>query len=84
MAIIPTYIYINSELQCASNDNFSLNLFHYNLYQTLDEDTYTEWLKDHRLAEDAVTERGSLLYESACRMETDLTLLGKYLLGILP
>ncbi|KAG9479581.1 hypothetical protein GDO78_011546 [Eleutherodactylus coqui] len=37
---------------------------------------YAEWLNDHNLAETSIDNREELLYESALKLETDLTLLG--------
>ncbi|XP_073439563.1 phospholipid-transporting ATPase VD [Dendrobates tinctorius] len=37
---------------------------------------YAEWLHDHSLAETSIDNREELLYESALKLETDLTLLG--------
>ncbi|CAJ0928443.1 unnamed protein product [Ranitomeya imitator] len=41
---------------------------------------YAEWLHDHSLAETSIDNREELLYESALKLETDLTLLGKFML----
>lgn len=38
---------------------------------------YTEWLRDHFLAETSIDNREELLVESAMRLETKLTLLGR-------
>ena len=47
-------------------------------FQVLSPDEYNEWLKEHQQAENALVDRERLLYESACRMEQNMTLLGKY------
>lgn len=39
---------------------------------------YAEWLNHHFLAETSIDNREELLLESAIRLETELTLLGKW------
>lgn len=45
--------------------------------QVLEEEEYEVWLKRHLLAESSIENREELLMDSAERLETNLTLLGK-------
>lgn len=45
--------------------------------QVLEEEEYEVWLKRQLLAESSIENREELLLESAQRLETNLTLLGK-------
>lgn len=46
-------------------------------YQVLEEHEYELWLKRHLLAESSIENQEELLQDSAKRLETNLTLLGK-------
>lgn len=43
----------------------------------MSDEEYTEWLNNHFLAETTIDNREELLLESAIRLETKLTLLGR-------
>lgn len=45
--------------------------------QVLEEEEYEVWLKRQRLAENCIENREELLLDSAQRLETNLTLLGR-------
>lgn len=45
--------------------------------QVLEEEEYEAWLKRHLLAESSIENREELMLESAQRLETNLTLLGR-------
>lgn len=45
--------------------------------QVLEEEEYEVWLKRQLLAESSIENRDELLLDSALRLETDLTLLGR-------
>lgn len=47
------------------------------LEQVLEEEEYEVWLKRQLLAESSIENREELLLESAQRLETNLTLLGR-------
>lgn len=58
--------------------NFPLMNFSSNLYkQVLEEEEYEVWLKRQLLAESSIENREELLLDSAQRLETNLTLLGR-------
>lgn len=48
-------------------------------WQVLQEAEYKAWLTEHTVAETSIENREELLLESAQRLETNLTLLGKAL-----
>ncbi|CAD5113388.1 DgyrCDS2561 [Dimorphilus gyrociliatus] len=45
-------------------------------YRIIDDSEYENWLQGHLLAENSQSEQDKLLYESACRIESNLVLLG--------
>lgn len=47
--------------------------------QVLEEDEYEQWLKGRLLAESSIENQEELLQDSAQRLETNLTLLGRTL-----